>query len=144
MSMKPKTILVAYQDDLWVRSLSTFFHGKGYRVEITRVVSEIIQKIRIRNISVVLLDDEIEGVAACDIVPLLKRINPRVEVIMISEEKSLSLVRRLRGEGIFYLAMKPVDLEEIRSAVECAYEKIERKDLKEGFFPFLTPRMVMV
>jgi hypothetical protein len=39
--------------------------------------------------------------------------------------------------------MKPVDLEEIKSAVECAFEKIERENIKkEGFFPFLIPRRV--
>jgi DNA-binding NtrC family response regulator len=140
--MKSKTILIAYQDDLWTRSLSTFFHGIGYRVEITRVVSEMIRKVRNGNIHVVLLDDEIEGVKACDVVPLLKKINSRVQVIMISSEGSLSLVRRLRGAGIFYQAMKPVDLEEIKSAVECAFEKIERENVKEGFFSFLIPEMV--
>jgi DNA-binding NtrC family response regulator len=140
--MKSKTILIAYQDDLWTRSLSTFFHGIGYRVEITRVVSEMIRRVRNGNIHVVLLDDEIEGVKACDVVPLLKKINSRVQVIMISSEGSLSLVRRLRGAGIFYQAMKPVDLEEIKSAVECAFEKIERENVKEGFFSFLIPEMV--
>jgi DNA-binding NtrC family response regulator len=140
--MKSKTILIAYQDDLWTRSLSTFFHGIGYRVEVARVVSEMIRKVRSGNMHVVLLDDEIEGVKAYDVVPLLKRINERVQVIMISSEGSLSLVRRLRGAGIFYQAMKPVDLEEVKSAVECAFEKIERENLKEGFFPFLIPKMV--
>jgi DNA-binding NtrC family response regulator len=140
--MKSKTILIAYQDDLWIRSLSTFFHGIGYRVEVARAVSEMIRKVRSGNMHVVLLDDEIEGVKACDMVPLLKKINWRVQVIMISSEGSLSLVRRLRGAGIFYQAMKPVDLEEIRSAVECAFEKIERENLKEGFFSFLIPQMV--
>jgi DNA-binding NtrC family response regulator len=140
--MKSKTILIAYQDDLWARSLCTFFHGIGYRVEIARVLSEMIRKVRNGNIQVVLLDDEIEGVKASDVVSLLKRINAKVQVIMISSEGSLGLVRRLRGAGIFYQAMKPVDLEEIRSAVECAFEKIERENLKEGFFSFLIPKVV--
>ena len=35
--MKSKTILIAYQDDLWARSLSTFFHGLGYRVEMAQI-----------------------------------------------------------------------------------------------------------
>jgi DNA-binding NtrC family response regulator len=107
-----------------------------------RVVSEMIRKVRNGKIHVVLLDDEIEGVKACDVVPLLKRINGKIQVIMISSEGSLSLVRRLRGAGIFYQAMKPVDLEEIRSAVECAFDKVERENLREGFFPFLIPQMV--
>jgi DNA-binding NtrC family response regulator len=140
--MKSKKILIAYQDDLWVRSLSTFFHGLGYRIELARVMSDMIRKLRDGKIHVVLLDDEIEGVKACDVVPLLKKINPMVQVIMISSEESLGLARRLRGAGIFYQAMKPVDLEEIRSAVECAFEKIERENLREGLFPFFIPKLV--
>ena len=140
--MKSKTILIAYQDDLGTRSLSTFFHGIGYRVETAKMVSEMIRKVRNGKINVALLDDEIEGVKACDLVPLFKKINEKIQVIVISSETSIGLVKRLRGAGIFYQAMKPFDLEEIRSAVECAFEKIERENLKEGFFPFLIPRRV--
>jgi DNA-binding NtrC family response regulator len=141
--MRSKTILIAYQDDLWTRSFSTYFHSVGYRVEVTSVVSEMIRRIRKGNVHVVLLDDEIEGVKACDVVPLLKKINWKIQVIMISSEGSLSLARRLRGAGIFYQAMKPVDLEEIKSAVACAFEKIERENLKEeGFFSFFLPEIV--
>ena len=140
--MKSKTILIVYQDDLWARSLSTFLHGIGYRVEMTKMVSEMIRKLRNGKTNVVLLDDEIEGIKACDLVPLFKKINDKIQVIVISSEASLGFVKRLRGAGIFYQAMKPVDLEEIKSAVECAFEKIERENLKEGFFPFLIPRRV--
>jgi DNA-binding NtrC family response regulator len=108
-----------------------------------KMVSEMIRKVRKGNIHVVLLDDEIEGVKACDLVPLFKKIDDKIQVIVISSEVSLGLVKRLRGAGIFYQAMKPVDLEEIKSAVECAFEKIERENIKkEGFFPFLIPRRV--
>ena len=140
--MKSKTILIAYQDDLWAKSLSTFFHGIGYRVETAKMVSEMIRKVRKGNIHVVLLDDEIEGVKACDLVPLFKKMDDKIQVIVISSDLPLGLAKRLRGTGIFYQAMKPVDLEEIKSAVECAFEKIERENLKEGFFPFLIPRRV--
>jgi len=140
--MKSKTIFIAYQDDLLAKSLSTYFHRLGYRVEIARWVSDIIRRIRNGKIHVVLIDDEIEGVKACDLVPIFKKIDSRIQVIVISSEESIGLVKRLRGAGIFYQAMKPVDLEEIRSAVECAFEKIERENLKEGFFSFLIPKMV--
>jgi DNA-binding NtrC family response regulator len=141
--MKSKTILIAYQDDLWARSLSSFFHDKGgYRVEAAKIVSEMIRKVRKGNIHVVLLEDEIEGVKACDLVPLFKKIDDKVQVIVISSDSSLGLAKRLRGAGIFYQAMKPVDLEEIKSAVACAFGKIEREGLKEGFLPFFIPKRV--
>jgi DNA-binding NtrC family response regulator len=140
--MKSKTILIAYQDDLWARSLSSFFHSSNYRVETVQIVSEMIRKVRKGNIHVVLLDDEIEGVKACDLVPLFKKIDDKIQVIVVSSDLSLGLAKRLRGAGIFYQAMKPVDLEEIKSAVECAFEKIERENLREGFFPFFVPGRV--
>lgn len=141
--MKSKTILIAHQDDLWGKSLSTFLHSIGYKIEMAKMVSETIRKVRKGNIHVVLLDDEIEGVKAYDLVPLFKKIDVQIQIIVISSEVSLGLVKRLRGAGIFYQAMKPVDLEEIKSAVECAFEKIDRENLKkEGFFPFLIPRRV--
>jgi len=140
--MKSKTILIAYQDDLWTRSLTTFFHSMGYRVEAARVMSEMIRRVRKGNIHVILIDDEIEGVKACEVVPLLKNIDPKIQVIVISSEESIGLVKRLRGAGIFYQAMKPIDLGEIRSAVECAFGKIERENLKQGFFSFPMPEMV--
>ena len=139
--MQHKKILIAYQDDLWVRSLNTYFHGQGYRVETVKVLSEMIKKVRNGQHQVILLDDEVEGLKACDIVSLLKKVNSKIQVIMISSEESLGPVRRLRGAGIFYQAMKPVDMEEIRSAVQCAFEKIERENAKEGFFSFLIPKL---
>lgn len=140
--MKSKTILIVYQDELETRSLSTVFNGMGYKVETARIVSETIRKVRKGNIHVVLLDDEIEGVKACDLVPLVKKMDDKIQVIVTSSEASLGLAKRLRGAGIFYQAMKPIDLEEIKSAVGCACEKIERESLKGGFFPFLIPGRV--
>jgi DNA-binding NtrC family response regulator len=140
--MKPKTICIAYQDDYLARSLSDYFHGLGYRVEIAKLISEIIRKIRNGKAHVILLDDEIEEVKASDLVVFFKKINPKMQVIVISSEESIEIAKRLRGAGIFYQAMKPVDLKEIRAVVECAFEKYAREDAKEGFFSFLIPKMV--
>jgi len=139
--MRPQSILIAYPDESPSRSLSTFFHDHGYRVETTSIVSQILRKVRKESIQVIVLNDEIEGVKACDLIPLLKK-DRKVQVIVISSEQSLESVKRLRRAGIFYHAMKPMDLQEIRSAVESAFKKIERESLKEEVFPFLAPRWV--
>ena len=140
--MKSKTILIAYQDDHWTRSVSSFFHGIGYKVETARSMSEMIRRVRKGNIHVILIDDEIEGIKAWDVVPLLKNIHPKIQIIVISSEESIGLVKRLRGAGIFYQAMKPIDLGEVKAAVECAFGKIERENAREGFFSGLTAEMV--
>ena len=141
--MKSNTILIAYQDDLWARSLCTFFHDMGYRVEAVGVVSQMIRRILNGDIDVLLLDDEVEGVKAWELIPLLKRINRRVQAIVISSEESLGVVRQLRGAGIFYQAMKPVDLSELKSAVESAFKKVQRESIREGLVSFFLPNRVL-
>ena len=136
--MKSQGILIAYQDDQWVNAFSTSLHDTGYRVETAKTVSDLIRRVRSGEIQVVLLDEEVEGIKACDLVPLLKGIDGKIQVIVISSEESLGPVRRLRGTGIFYQAMKPVDPEELRSVVDCAFSKLEREHpLREGSLPFL-------
>ncbi len=140
--MEPMKILMAFQDDNYFKSLSTFFQSSGYRVERTTGVSEMIRRVRDGDLRVVLIDDQVEGVKAWTLVSLVKEINAKVQVIVITSEQSIESVKRLRGAGIFYQAMKPIDAEEIKSAVECAFKKIRREHPREGIFSFLVPRLV--
>jgi DNA-binding NtrC family response regulator len=139
--MKSKSILIAYPSGPLNQSLCTFFHDLGFQVETASIISEVLRRVRKERIQVILLNEEIEGVKACDLVPLLKA-NRNVQVITISSEQSLESAKRLRGAGIFYHAMKPMDLEEIRSAVESAFKKIERESLREDVLPLLIPEWV--
>jgi len=137
--MKSKAVLIACQDGLGAGSLVSFLNGPGYGVETAKTLTEIIQTTGDEAVHVVLLNEEIEGVKACDLVPLFKKINGTIQVIVISSEVPLGPAKRLRGAGIFYHAMKPVELEEIKSAVKCACEKNEREGLRGGFFSSLIP-----
>ena len=59
-----------------------------------------------------------------DLIPILKRCNRDLTIILITNEVNLPLMRKLRREGIFYHALKPVeaeDREEFVQAVRCAF-----------------------
>jgi DNA-binding NtrC family response regulator len=135
--MRTKSLLIADQDDRWTEPLRTWLEEQGTRVEVVREVSDLIRRVRGGTASVVLMGDELEGVRTSDLVSLLKGIREDLQVIVVSAEASLGWVRRLRGAGIFYQALKPVDREEIRAAVQCAFKKAEKERLREAFFPFL-------
>jgi len=103
--MKPGTILIAYEDDFgWGRyRRSSPRRGIGRH---SKAGQRLAPRGERDSVHVVLLDDEIEGVKACDLVPVLKKINGILQVIVISSEESLCSARRLRGAGIFFQAMK--------------------------------------
>jgi len=53
--------------------------------------------------------------------------NQNLTIILVSNEESLPLLRKLRREGIFYHALKPSaleDREELLQAVKCAFENV--------------------
>ncbi len=72
----------------------------------------------------VLLGSEVDEMPASELIPLLKKCNKKVEIILVSGESSLPQMRKVRSEGIFYHALKsdnsPEDNEEIRQAVHSA------------------------
>jgi DNA-binding NtrC family response regulator len=135
--MRTMSLLIADQDDRWTEPLRAWLEEQGIRVEVVRAVSDLIRRVRGGTAPVVLMGDELEGVRTSDLVSLLKGIREDLQVIVVSAEASLGWVRRLRGAGIFYQALKPVDREEIRAAVQCAFKKAEKERLREAFFPFL-------
>jgi hypothetical protein len=92
---------------------------------------------------ILVVDDGMEGVKAWDLVPLPRRMVGGAQAIVVASEESFGPVRRLRGAGSFYQAMKPVDMEELGSAVVCAFDKIARERMSRGeSCPFLVSEKV--
>src|SRR5512139_2116905 len=111
--MKSKKILIACQDDSCASKLSEIFQG----VESVKTVSDMIRQMKNGRFQVIVLDEEVEDIKATDLVPIVKKMNSKTQIVVISSEGSIESARRLRGAGIFYQAMKPLDMDEIKSAV---------------------------
>lgn len=116
-------ILIADKDmdmRLWMAEV---LGREGYSVTVADSVAAMLQGILKKIVQVVLLGNRLDDMSAFDLIPLLKRCNRKLEIILVSDELSAPLMRKARSEGIFYCAMKPAgaeDAEEIRQAVHCA------------------------
>jgi DNA-binding NtrC family response regulator len=105
--------------------MADLFIDAGYNVTVTNSAANVLYGILKKTAQVVLLSSEFDELTATDLIPLLKKCNRKLTIILVSNDLSLSLIRKLRKEGIFYHALKPVkpeDREEIRQAVKCAFE----------------------
>ena len=112
--MNEQGILVADKDTAFLREVADHFSDAGYQVETTifagtglfAVASDFDKKINL-----------------LELVRLLKKCNRHLAVILVSDEASLPIVKRIRQEGVFYYALRPVtseDTNEIKQAIECA------------------------
>ncbi len=117
-------LLIADKNDETSRRIVGFFNGSEYKVIEANSVDVVLRNVLKKEANVVLLGSEFDGLSAMEIIPLLKKCNKNLTIILISNEESLPLIRRFRKEGIFYHALKPVngnDKEELRQVVQCAF-----------------------
>lgn len=123
--MQEPGILIVDEDIECRTKMTDMFIEDGYSVTATNSITGALYNILKKTVQVVLLGTRFDNFAAADIVPLLKQCNNKLSIIVVTANASLPQVRKLRNEGIFYHALKPVDIEgheEIRQAVHCAFK----------------------
>lgn len=123
--MNERGILIADKDTEVRQEVADIFVEAGYQVETTDSAVHVLCNILEKQTPVVLLGNDFDSkVTSADLIHLLKKCNRRLAVILVSDEASLPVVRKIRKEGIFYHALKPSspeDKEEIRQVVGCAF-----------------------
>jgi DNA-binding NtrC family response regulator len=122
-------ILIAVQDMDCRKQIAEMFIDAGYNIIVTNSTADAVDRIRKNSAQVVLLGSKFDELSAAEVIPLLKQYNRRLTIILVSANASLTLIRKLRREGIFYHALRPVDgkdREEIRKAVQCAFEHLRQ------------------
>lgn len=124
-----REILLVDRDSEIRRQVASVFRIDGYWVDATDSAAQALSTVLARKTPVVLLGSDFDNLIKIHLlVHLLRKCHPQLAVILISNLESIPLIRALRQEGIYYHALKPVDqddIEEIRLAVECAFNKLE-------------------
>jgi DNA-binding NtrC family response regulator len=121
-------VLIADRDSATRRQLSRLFNEAGYQVRTTDSAAEVLVEILKRETRVVLLGSAFdEPVTAAELIPLLKSCCRELVIILVADDTSLPILRRIRQEGIFYHALRPTESqgrEDLRQALECAYKNV--------------------
>lgn len=120
-------LLIADNDTEARKQLADLFIEAGYNVIVTNSAANALHGILKKAAQVVLIGSEFDEFKAGELIPLLKRCNRDLTIILVSDDASLPVIRKLRKEGIFYHAlrpMKPEDKEEIRQVVRCAFDSL--------------------
>ncbi|NJC88079.1 MAG: response regulator [Desulfuromonas sp.] len=130
--MNTQGLLIADEDLTARTQMAELFSDAGYQVTVPNSLAGALCGILKKTVKVVLLSSRFDELLASDLIPLLKRCNRDLTIILVASELPLALLRRARSEGIFYHALKPGsvpgDDEELRQAVKCAFDKANQHD----------------
>lgn len=134
--MPIQNILVADKDTAFLRDISCSLSGAGYQVETTCSTVDVISNILKKKTPVVMLGSDFDDkVNLVDLVRLLKKCNQHLAVILVSDSASFPVAQKIRKDGIFYYALRPIDAEdreEIKQAAICAIKAAERELIEKN------------
>jgi DNA-binding NtrC family response regulator len=122
-------LLVADKDINARKQIAGILIEAGYDVMVTDSAVGAMQNVLHNNARVLLLGTELEELSSAELLPLLKQCNRKLAIILVADEASLPLMRKVRKEGIFYHALSPVESEgreEIRQVVKYAIHNLSR------------------
>lgn len=123
-------LLIAEQDIDARKQIADLLIEAGYNVIVTNSAANAVDGILKKAAQVVILGSEFDDLTATDLIPLLKQCNRNLTIILVSAEDSLPVIRKLRKQGIFYHALRPVnpeDREELCQAVKCAFANLAKE-----------------
>jgi len=133
--MNTQGLLIADEDLVTRKQMAELFIEAGYQVTVPTSVAGALYGILKKTVKVVLLSTRFDELLATDLIPLLKRCNRDLTIILVASVLPLALLRKARHEGIFYHALKPEqpgDEEELRQAVRYAFEKVMQHEPDDG------------
>ena len=130
-------LLVAAKDRNARTEIATILIEAGYDVMVTNSAMKTMLDVIHCNTQVLLLGAELEELNSAELLPILKRCNRKLAIILVTDEASLPLMRKVRKEGIFYHALRPEESEgkeEIRQVVKCAIDNLARTTGRQNIF----------
>jgi DNA-binding response OmpR family regulator len=128
MAPRKKKILVI-EDDAEMRSLLKDFieEEEGYEADSVGDGSEAFRKLAKEHFDLILTDIRMPGLSGMDILPGLKKLQPRSLIIVITAFGSEEVYRRALERGADSYLEKPVHLDELRKLMQKMVSFEEKK-----------------
>ena len=128
--MEPMRIMLVDDEERFLSTTRKLLERKGIPVVTAGGGAEALEKLRMENVHVVILDVKMPGMDGIATLREIKRQFPLIEVIMLTGHGTIeSAVEGLKSGATDYLT-KPADVNELIEKAEDAFEKRKRLEDK--------------
>ena len=117
-------ILIVDPNKRTSQELPSVFIGEGYDVEVSEDIKDAAERISDVKFDCVIMDVDLLEMEGFKAVPILKVIDPKVQIIMTAAENTAELEAKVRKQDIFYYYIKSFDRKELIEAVRNVFKKI--------------------
>ncbi len=118
-----KNILIIDPDITARTVIASFLRGENFYVETGRGFADAVKKIRGGCFKCLIMDVDLPERKGYEAVSILKSIDPEIKVIMTAKRNTKSLEAKVREEDIFFYFIKSFGKEELKLAINNAFNK---------------------
>ena len=126
-------VLLVDDEIEFMETLVKRMRKRGLDVQGVKSGEEALDLLAVEQPDVVVMDVKMPGMNGIEVLKLIKKQLPLVEVIMLTGHASLELAMQGMESGAYDYLMKPMDLDELLYKIEDAYENRRLKVAKEKF-----------
>lgn len=120
---EPIRVLVVDDEERFRSTLGKLLSSKGMQVSVAGSGQEAIDILRSRPHDVVLLDVKMPGLSGQQTLPELKKIDPRVEVVILTGHASVDIAAEMIAHGGSDYLLKPCPMDELVDIIQIAYDR---------------------
>lgn len=125
-----RKVLIAASERSTRQEILDHLSVQGYQVIAVERGGDALLAVTEGNISLAILDISVQEPSGAKTVEILRKMRPRLPVIVISGDPSVEAGRQILQHGVFYYFLKPLDLDELDQIVRIALASTNR--LKAG------------
>ncbi len=125
-----RKVLIAASERSTRQEILDHLSVQGYQAIAVERGSDALLAVTEGNISLAILDISVQEPSGAKTVEILRKMRPRLPVIVISGDPSVEAGRQILQHGVFYYFLKPLDLDELDQIVRIALASSNR--LKAG------------
>ena len=128
--MQKMRIMLVDDEERFLSTTKRLLEKRGVTTATAVSGVEALEKLRMENVHVVILDVKMPGMDGIETLAEIKRLYPLVEVIMLTGHGTIeSAVEGLKSGAMDYLT-KPADIDELIAKAEEAFERRTRLEEK--------------
>ncbi len=126
-----RVIVVATSDRGMEDALRAKLREKNFEVYFVHRNNEAIIEVLDRELDLLILDIDMNGNVGIDVLAVIRRLRPRLPVILMSEDFTYRIRKTAAEQGVTYQSVKPRSALETNEVVSITEKIVARKELMQ-------------
>lgn len=133
-----KSSVIVSEDSKVATQLTDILLKHDYTVTIEKSILKFICSILDKEINLLILDMDVPKTFNLDSIEIIRKIRPRLPIIVVMAETSLDALKTLVQKGVFYTAIKPLQSEDLNEVIK-ALDLSETRKSRNNSYNCITP-----